>query len=100
MTDQHETTRVAIKSDEELLRLAAKGAGVAADENWNPLENDDDALRLAVALRLNVLITPEEGFWAESKQHRVCVSQPYFEEPHEATRRVIVRAAAKIGEKL
>jgi hypothetical protein len=98
MTEQNKATRVAVKSDEELLRLAAKGAGVEADGNWNPLKDDGDALRLAVAMRLNVLITPREGFWAESEQHKVCVSQPYFEEPHEATRRVIVRAAARIGE--
>lgn len=89
--------------DRELLELAAKAAGVNArrlphawpgrfdDEQWNPLADDGDALRLAV--KLNMM---EEG------------RKPFFElmwrlstekgtDDYDTTRRAIVRAAASIG---
>ena len=73
---------------------------------WNPLTDDGDALRLAVALNLDILQDPvklktnmvevvaneygdeERMLWAS--EHRA----PY---PYAATRRAIVRAAAAIG---
>lgn len=101
-------------TDKELLELAAKAVGVSHDgysdcdanpkhmgglmihdgDPWNPLEDDGDALRLAVKLGLLVdVIIFEEKTEVES---------PYIEEPHRvdpyaATRRAIVRAAAEIG---
>lgn len=87
-------------NEKELLELAAKAAGLWEDNSlnaggwecnyplgWNPLENDGDALRLAVKCKL---------------------SEPYFNwntevvgyigtNPYADTRRAIVRAAAEIG---
>jgi len=37
-------------TDRELLELAAKAAGVEIPENWNPLLDDGDALRLLAAM--------------------------------------------------
>lgn len=105
-------------TDQELLELAAKAAGIEIDHwriepmihdsdydvseyrAWNPLTNDGDALRLAVNLCIEV--SPCDGV--------VIVNYPFgpnrelfeiFEYIHsdrcEATRRAIVRAAAEIG---
>lgn len=55
---------------------------------WNPLEDDGDALRLAV--KLNITVDPKylyKGPWDGGGT--LC-------DPYEATRRAIVRAAAEI----
>jgi len=99
-------------SDETLLELAAKAAGLShpdgvywvrndAGDSWNPLTDDGDALRLAVKLRLDI------GF---EKLHTVSVwSDPrdgwiiehcddgMGADISEKTRRAITRAAAEIG---
>ena len=95
-------------TDRELLEAAAKAAGIDAtayygpsDEfwglvvdstgiEWNPLEDDGDALRLAVKL----------GFY--DLDELVCrfADDPRIDpsaDPYAATRRAIVRAAAAIG---
>ena len=91
-------------SDRELLKLAAKAAGVEGEVTkwgvwlkgggvWRPHTDDGDALRLAVKLRLTVLeasvLTPDG----------VAVNVFPGEAPdrYAATRRAIVRAAAEIG---
>ena len=94
-------------TNRELLELAAKAAGVGGqwefgyrDANgraWNALEDDGDALRLAVKLRLEVI--PFEGGgvdvarWVNGLQS-VHVSEADINE-YAATRRAIVRAAAE-----
>ena len=99
-------------TDRELLRAAAKAAGielVELDEHqdvlvngneWNPLTDDGDALRLAVELRMNV------DAWGSGASAVVFVNnraqvleQHYGDDPERATRRAIVRAAAQIGAK-
>lgn len=106
-------------TDKELLRRAALASGLklspewdtalfgvmigAGDghlEVWNPLDDDGDALRLAVKLRL----VPEFS------EHGVYVFTHRFEErlasvkcnddPYAATRRAIVCAAAELGKNL
>ena len=96
-------------TDKELLELAANAAGFTnwwdgwSDEGretgdyWNPLTDDGDALRLAVKLEQCVTI--------EGHGRTVAISVTGFEceeinrdDPHAATRRAIVRAAAAIGE--
>lgn len=68
---------------------------------WNPLNNDSDALRLAVQLGIS-------GTWHQPLRYATGVHVPYgpgpvlrIEEhgtdPYDATRRAIVRAAAEIG---
>ena len=94
------------QTDRELLELAAKAAGIdlssgvdehgAYEENWNPLTDDGDSLRLAVKLNLEITIKDygtaarqgDAGEWSSEKNRR---------DKEAATRRAIVRAAAAIG---
>ena len=91
-------------TDKKLLELAAKAAGMTIETHyvdggasvwegerhhsdwipdWNPLDDDGDALRLAVQLKM----------WTHSGMG--CFqNEP---DPYAATRRAIVRAAAEIG---
>ena len=69
--------------------------------NWNPLTDDGDALRLAVKLGLNInyLLTEVGPAWVvRSLDCLVRKEEPYTNDPCEAARRAIVRAAAEIGE--
>ena len=110
-----------MKTDRELLELAAKAAGhcVAACcdgkywktetpesegiEHWNPLESDGDALRLAVKLRLECMYEATElgpchcQFWIAGEGFKQ-VTEHLNDDPYAATRRAITRAAAAIGE--
>jgi len=99
-------------TDRELLELAAKAAGyeyakhggyIVVDGipgNWNPLTDDGDALRLAVKLRLTVSWDrfDDDDYATATPPH---TNQGYDcmvdQDPHAATRRAIVRAAAEIG---
>lgn len=100
-------------SDRELLRLAAKAAGIKTHVHeqtnslwiegprvWNPLTDDGDALRLAVKLQLRV-IPPEDEFGLDRASVRIPGARDLVDafdaEPCTATRRAIVRAAAEIG---
>lgn len=113
--------------DCELLEFAAKAIGYKAYFNWadacqlsidgtsdgyvkfwNPLNDDGDALRLAMDLDLSV--TPYPIY--ENQRHSVMVRKPklidgkdngvyvvenFNDDKYAATRRAIVRAAAEIG---
>lgn len=117
-----------MKTDKELLEMAARAAGYTHLTEWsesisdydsehygepalhaagsggqcqsfNALKDDGDALRLAVKLQFDVI--PKWG------ENCVCIigGGDHFEEPQQpdiyaAMRRAIVRAAAAIGEKL
>jgi len=125
-------------TDRELLELAAKAMGDSVvwggtwnvggelidctdipylgsgqpDENdvyWNPLEDDGDALRLAVKLRIPVVWRSHDE-WGSRQQATECGVLrdpknsekypnivPHNDDPYAATRRAIVRAAAEIG---
>ena len=102
-------------NDRELLEMAAKAAGITGITRdggielskdhakppydwrmWNPLTDDGDALRLAVALRMDIRIygTDVRVF---------CCGVTVLEGPpdfYAATRRAIVRAAAEIGREM
>lgn len=102
--------------DIEMLELAAKAASIMLEwdeppnewqpmyyegktyHSFNPLTDDDDALRLAV--KLGADIQPKgngvEVWVFESRVSSGVVE--YGDDPYAATRRAIVRAAAKIGE--
>ena len=107
-------------TDRELLELAAKAAGIYSldvmvqdpyPHYWNPLTDNGDALRLVVALRLRVgHIRPDTAdhpprdalcIVSQSSPYaagwRGCVTEKYANNPEQATRRAIVRAAAEIG---
>jgi len=106
-------------TDRELLELAAKAAGLrinfhpCASYAWNPLTDDGDALRLAVKLEIDLTFyTEREACTYAQTKHLLgygtdgCASyqaHEYYKElhgadPHAATRRAIVRAAAAIGQ--
>ncbi len=109
-------------TDRELLELAAKAAGIevrcgtgwesdylyrdlprpnsplTSSVRWNPLDDDGDALRLAVKLKMELIVHERlscaaadglDGFLRRSEHHKG--------DPDAATRRAIVRAAAEIG---
>lgn len=115
-------------TDQELLRLAALAAGhelkysnewpgggclmrrVAPESEhpgskwvpWRPLNDDGDALRLAVTLGLEIYHTINDGVWTvfvgyPSGVRIVYTAEPWSENQFAATRRAIVRAAAEIG---
>lgn len=98
-------------TDRELLVAAAKAAGMEIDwdgnralvcvmfrghlpnwHDWNPLADDGDALRLAVALNI-----PVYPYGDETSTGTVGVVAKNFGSKEENTRRAITRAAAMIG---
>jgi hypothetical protein len=99
-------------TDRELLELAAKACGLEEAKmriefnQWNPLEDDGDALRLAVKLGISVLIYPA-CVGTKFPQNKLPIKligtdAPYEDissgqDPLAATRRAITRAAAEIG---
>lgn len=116
-------------TDRELLEAAAKAAGIGIEPctcsdprwpfrtskagrsgHWNPLEDDGDALRLAVELRLELHIW-DDGELASAAKTMPDGGDPPSEDGSlwssadahasgglaAATRRAIVRAAAEIG---
>ena len=102
-----------MRTDRELLELAAKAAGIekvltlGTDDDgfmpalnlefdfrkWNPLDDDGDALRLAV----KVLNWPHGGRAFENAVSAMYAVGQLPKVPYAATRRAIVRAAAEIG---
>ena len=107
-------------SDRELLELAAKAAGIDAhvtewsstvedDEGdylkpWNPLTDDGDALRLAVKLRISLMLAetppgnPEVIYClTHDTGPEWRTAKALHGDPYAATRRAITRAAAEIG---
>lgn len=113
-------------TDRELLERAAKAAGIEIrfqkihDQNnnaidfcfeltkpfgmtapWNPLTDDGNALRLAVKLKLLVVICGDyvETIWdgCMRVEYGGPIKLELGDDPYAATRRAIVRAAAEIG---
>ena len=118
-----------MKTDRELLELAAKAAGMNTREfatdsitrwHWrddgthtacNPLTDDGDALRLAVALRFSVFAgcdwcTVRGGTKKVKSDTRFKINEHIGWDEYDrrdragATRRAITRAAAAIGESM
>ena len=71
---------------------------------WNPLDDDGDALRLAVKLGLAIRPGSQAGggwSFAESLyNHKFRANEYAGGDMYAATRRAIVRAAAEIGSKI
>ena len=115
-------------TDRELLELAAKAAGYIVQQHvvygehapgawvyeagsaldrygepriflWRPRDDDGDALRLAVKLRLHLEWWPGLGKVAACTAEKQ-TAEPYEDDPNAATRRAIVSAAAEIGKGL
>ena len=108
-----------MKTDRELLELAAKAAGICLDwewdgppdqwqpwyyegktlRNWNPLTDDGDAFRLAVKLSMMTArrININGEFVIAEIPGRMFEAEPVAEDWYAATRRAVTRAAAEIG---
>ena len=109
-------------SDRELLEMAAKAAGYdglrwsmlrqcfydCSGVYWRPLDDDGDALRLAIKLGVDLLFTHEDVeavATMRARQEDQEMISPWAceswvlkkQDPYAATRRAIVRAAAEIG---
>jgi hypothetical protein len=102
-------------TDKELLELAAKAFGITGivmsndygvywnefpdypgetfNLCWNPLEDDGQALRLAVKLKIDYL-------YEMNMPYQKDILKLFETEPYIATRRAIVLAAAEIGKSL
>lgn len=110
-----------MKSDRELIELAAKSLGrelswekdkisgrdycrfISCADKWRPLDDDGDALRLATALRISIIRdSPNVQEVAVQLGERKTKIQEgvLYQCKHVATRRAIVRAAAYVGEQL
>ena len=94
--------------DRELLELAAKAAGMPyagwqwseSDDDympWNPLDDDGDALRLAVRLKMAIGHYGCGTCEVVSIEGSVRCDEFNDTDSYAATRRAIVRAAAEIG---
>ena len=93
-------------TDKQLLELAAKAVGLKlqynylggrdANQPWNPLEDDGDAIRLAVILSLNINIVAS-GVFVSRYEDEPVITEKTDEDIYAATRRAITRAAAEIG---
>ena len=109
-----------MSTDKELLELAAKAVGIdgiyteyVCDGEtrgvifnklvpWNPLDDDGDALRLAVKLLIEInhnhfQKTVDAYYSPDFSQHTSKLTEAYGNDPYAATRRAIVKAAAEIG---
>ena len=96
-------------TDREMLEFAAKVAGITVsfdrtrrDWAWNSLDDDGDALRLAVKLGLVVCVLHSinlTGVYlpAERIGGKYDITEHHNGDPLAATRRAIARAAAEIG---
>lgn len=115
------------ESDRALLEMAAKAAeiplgwdddyvgvgidgeqpfhGITKDE-WTPLTDDGDALRLAIACRLKItydtlqagdVVEVSLAYDSELFDEGWFISEWIKDDPYAATRRAITRAAAEIG---
>jgi hypothetical protein len=97
-------------TDKELLELAAKAAFPDCAHidypldwvrdcvgDWNPLDNDGDALRLAVKLAIAIRYSYFDHMArAALPNDMVVITEFSVDDPYAATRRAIVRAAAEI----
>jgi hypothetical protein len=111
-------------NDRDLLELAAKATGIKqtcwidadhewfqargvgyndaddCQQRWNPLEDDGQALRLAVKLKIELAWYLGSGYTVVHWDMGTKKIAEYGDGTYSVTRRAIVRAAAEIGKKL
>lgn len=105
--------------EKEMLEMAAKAAGFAfaviqgphcfvyekfmgnsrSPKLWNPLDDDGEAMRLAVMLDMSVMVNRVDGFTSVTYGYSEpsVVTEMHSDDPYGATRLSITRAAAEIG---
>lgn len=64
-------------------------------EEWNPLKKDGDALRLAADLKINIQYDDLSPSVSACNYSATWINEPIVDDPHAATRRAIVLAAAR-----
>ena len=99
-------------SDRELLEMATKAAGYdglrwsmlrqcfydCSGIYWRPLDDDGDALRLAVKLQLQIRPNGYDVMVVARLPSHIAIAEACdHKDPYAAIRRAIVRAAAEIG---
>ena len=69
------------------------------ESGWNPIDDDGDALRLAVKLHMSIM-SNETASWVATGMHQINRAEEHHDgsDPYAATRCAIVCAAAAIGE--
>ena len=72
------------------LRVAEKDGATVW---WNPLSSDADALQMAVKLGLDIVHGTDHVFVGDASNDRYEATEYKTDNPYEATRRAIVRAA-------
>ena len=70
------------------------GPGCVGETAWIPLDNDGDALRLAVALHIDIYTEDDDGRVGTLSRDCEEFWEPATPDPSAAIRRCIVRAAA------
>ena len=102
-----------MKTDRELLELAAKGAGMILElhpnrrvipnymftfnnKNWNPLADDGDALRLAVKVGITIDMVDQSAY-IRIKAGSILIEEYWGGDHDPCYRHAIVRAAAAIA---
>ena len=95
-------------TDRDLLKFAARAAGYVVEfigddayrngqmGRWDPLEDDGDAFRLAVDLKLELLLG-SNAVVTEKDNHETRIEFVWHENDPHALRRAIVMTAAEIG---
>jgi hypothetical protein len=82
-------------TDEELVELAGKAAGIEYTLENNPL--NDDALALRLAVKLGITIEFNSNWVGTTHEDIVGRAEFYEDDPCASTCRAITRAAAEIG---
>ncbi len=94
-----------MQTDIELITLAGLAIGLELDPPyrmdmascpWNPLIDDGDALRLAIDLKLTVVVESDLVFCRNMLTYKAFMEKIKTDK-YAATRRAIVRAAAAVG---
>ena len=96
------------EQDMELIILAAKAAGISLEpsttrivgtmQTWRPIDDDGDALRLAI--KLDIVFRCINGVAFAWKDGICDMQEPYSDDRCAAVRRAIVRAAAEVGRQM
>lgn len=97
-------------TDDELLHLAAKAAGIDAkvlayDNDgtagyWNPLDDDGDAFRLIAKLTMHIGMERNVATAWPAGKHWMFMTEKCGDDPAAALRRAVVRVAAAIGKEM
>lgn len=92
----HRWNRERLEMDTPVMAMVVHdSAGQLVSTGWNPLDDDGQALRLAVKLGICVVFMEDnDSVGAEHSRHGVIIIEAM---DNFGTRRAIVRAAAEIG---